>query len=246
VKRADRILKYPVKPLYCGETERYRIGLYVRDGVAGVGTLSFVDPETGKYAALGHVILDADTRQQIDVRQGRLVEASVQTIQPGRPGRPGEKIGIFKTGEAVEGNVEKNTFYGIYGQLSKGIENQVYPQSVEVAYAHQVHTGPAKMLTVLGGDEVQEFDIMLEKVYPNRSNSKGLVIRVTDPRVSSVAGGIVQGMSGSPILQDGRLIGVVTHVFLNDPLHGYGTFLDNMLREMNGEDMGLDSRQVSP
>lgn len=235
IKRGEKAEDITVKPVYCQETMRYRVGLYVRDGVAGVGTLSFVDPATLRYAALGHVILDADTRQQIEVGNGRLVEAVVQTIQPGRPGKPGEKIGVFRSDSQITGNVKENTYFGIYGELARGLSNPLYPEPLEVAYAHQVHPGPAKMLTVLGGSEVQSFDVMIEKVYPHRDTGKCMVIKVVDPRLIAVAGGIVQGMSGSPLVQDNRMIGVVTHVFLHDPRRGYGVFMDYMLKEMDGE-----------
>lgn len=233
IKRQDNERQILLSPVYCPETARYRVGLYVRDGVAGVGTMSFIDPENGNYAALGHVILDADTRQQIEVGNGQLVEALVQTVQPGRPGSPGEKIGIFKMGSTLAGDVRSNTFFGVYGHLNRGIVNPLYPKPVEVAYGHQVKTGPAKILTVLGGDEIQQFDVVVEKVYPRRDTGKSMVIRVVDPRLLAVAGGIVQGMSGSPIIQDNRIIGAVTHVFLHDPQRGYGVFMDYMLNEMN-------------
>ncbi|MGE5381723.1 MAG: SpoIVB peptidase [Methylocystaceae bacterium] len=233
IKRQGSSRDILINPVYCPETARYRIGLYVRDGVAGVGTMSFVDPETGNYAALGHVILDADTRQQIEVGNGQLVEALVQSVQPGRPGRPGEKIGIFKMGSSLTGDVKSNTFFGVYGHLSRGIVNPLYPQPVEVAYGHQVQTGAAQILTVLGGDEIQQFDVVIEKVYPYRHTGKSMVIKIVDPRLLAVTGGIVQGMSGSPIIQNSRIIGAVTHVFLHDPQRGYGVFMDNMLNEIN-------------
>ncbi|MGE5453847.1 MAG: SpoIVB peptidase [Methylocystaceae bacterium] len=233
IKREGATRQVLISPVYCPETARYRIGLYVRDGVAGVGTMSFVDPETGNYAALGHVILDADTRQQIEVGNGQLVEALVQTVQPGRPGMPGEKIGIFKLGSNLTGDVKSNTFFGVYGHLSRGIVNPLYPQPLEVAYAHQVQVGPAQILTVLGGDEIQQFEVMIEKIYLHRNAGKSMVIRVVDPRLLAVAGGIVQGMSGSPIIQNNRIVGAVTHVFLQDPERGYGVFMDNMLNEIN-------------
>lgn len=233
IRRQGNERQILLSPVYCPETARYRIGLYVRDGVAGVGTMSFIDPETGNYAALGHVILDADTRQQIEVGNGQLVEALVQTVQPGRPGSPGEKIGIFKMESTLTGDVRANTFFGVYGHLSQGVVNPLYPHPLEVAYGHQVKTGPARILTVLGGDEIQQFDVMVEKVYPHRDTGKSMVIRVTDPRLLAVAGGIVQGMSGSPIIQNNRIVGAVTHVFLHDPQRGYGVFMDYMLNEIN-------------
>jgi len=233
IKRRGKFINVPVVPVPCSETGRYRIGLYVRDGIVGVGTLSFWDPDTNQYAALGHIIVDADTRQGIDVLQGKIVSASIQAIKRGKPGQPGEKIGIFNGKGEIEGSISKNTYYGIYGKTADRIENPLSAYSLEVGYAHQVKEGKAEIFTVVNGEDIERFSIVIEKVYPERNNGKGMIIRVTDPRLLSLSGGIVQGMSGSPIIQDSRLIGAVTHVFLNDPERGYGIFMDNMLSEMN-------------
>jgi len=233
IKRRGKFISVPVIPAPCSETGRYRVGLYVRDGIVGVGTLSFWDPGTNQYAALGHIIVDADTRQGIDVLQGKIVSASIQAIKRGKPGQPGEKIGIFNGKGEIEGSINKNTFYGIYGKTEAQVENPLSAYSLEVGYAHQVKEGEAEIFTVVNGEDIERFSIMIEKVYPERSNGKGMIIRVTDPRLLSLSGGIVQGMSGSPIIQDSRLVGAVTHVFLNDPERGYGIFMDNMLSEMN-------------
>lgn len=232
IQRKGKQIIVPIKPIHCQETDRYRIGLYVRDGVVGVGTMTFWDPETKQYAALGHIIVDADTKQGIDVLKGRIVSASIQTIKAGKPGRPGEKIGIFDDQGPVEGNILKNTQFGIYGKTDKSIDNPLRKFTMEVAYAHQVKVGKAQILTVVNGENIEAFDIQIEKVYPGRQNGKGMIIKITDPRLLSITGGIVQGMSGSPIIQEGRIAGAVTHVFLNDPTSGYGIFIDNMLSEM--------------
>ncbi|NLU50500.1 MAG: SpoIVB peptidase [Syntrophomonadaceae bacterium] len=233
LKKEREIRTMKMLPTFCPETQRYRIGLYVRDGVAGVGTLSFWEPQTGRYAALGHIIVDADTKKGIDVRRGRIVSALIQTIRPARPGRPGEKIGIFDPEGVVTGTITRNTFSGIYGKFEQKVDNLLYPYPLEVAYAHQVQKGKAQILTVINGSQIESFDIEVDKVYPHRQNGKGMIIHVTDPRLLSVTGGIIQGMSGSPIIQNGKIIGVVTHVFLNDPERGYGIFMDSMLREMD-------------
>lgn len=232
VKRRGKFINVPVTPAPCNETGRYRIGLYVRDGIVGVGTLSFCDPSTNQYAALGHIIVDADTRQGIDVLQGKIVGASIQAIKRGKPGQPGEKIGVFNGNGNIEGTISKNTYYGIYGKTEARIENPLSAYSMEVGYAHQVKQGEAEIFTVVNGEDIERFKVVIEKVYPERSNGKGMIIRVTDPRLLSLSGGIVQGMSGSPIIQDSRIVGAVTHVFLNDPERGYGIFMDNMLSEM--------------
>jgi stage IV sporulation protein B len=232
IKRKERIIDLTVNPVFCAETQRFRIGLYVRDGVVGVGTLTFWDPQTRQFAALGHVIMDADTKQDIDVLKGRIVSASIQTVKPGKPGRPGEKIGVFQGESNLKGSISKNTEAGIFGTTEEAVENPLYAHHIEIGYAHQVHPGPAHIYTVVNGTSIEEFAVSIEKVYPERKNGKGMVVKIEDARLLSVTGGIVQGMSGSPIVQDGRLIGAITHVFLNDPQRGYAIFMDNILSEM--------------
>ncbi len=231
LQRRGKALSIPVKAVFCPETNRYRIGLYVRDGVVGVGTLTFIDPHTGQFAALGHVIMDADTRQGIDVLSGKVLSASIQMIKAGKPGHPGEKIGVFNKESEFTGKILKNADAGIYGIINNNDLYKNAPQ-LEVAYAHQVQVGAAQMWTVVNGDTIEKWDIQIEKVFPHRNNGKGMIIKVTDPRLLSISGGIVQGMSGSPIVQDNKIIGAVTHVFLNDPSSGYGIFMDSMLSEM--------------
>jgi SpoIVB peptidase. Serine peptidase. MEROPS family S55 len=197
-----------------------------------VGTLSFWDPESKGFGALGHIILDADTKQGIDVLQGKIVSASIQSIKPGTPGHPGEKIGIFNAQGAIEGSIAKNSYYGIYGQTTRDIKNPLVESSLEVAYAHQVQLGAAQIYTVINGEEIEKFDIYIEKLYPVGDSGKGMVIRISDPRLLNMTGGIIQGMSGSPIIQDSRIVGAITHVFLNDPSRGYGIYMDQMLSEL--------------
>lgn len=230
--RRGKTVALPVKAVFCQETNRYRIGLYVRDGVVGVGTLSFIDPDTGQFAALGHIIMDADTKQGIDILSGKVLSASIQMIKAGKPGNPGEKIGVFDEQGEISGRILKNAGSGIYGIIDDNSDSYRQSPRMEVAYAHQVHTGDAQMWTVVNGNTIEKWDIQIEKVFPHRENGKGMIIKVTDPRLLSISGGIVQGMSGSPIIQDNKIVGAVTHVFLNDPSSGYGIFMDNMLSEM--------------
>lgn len=243
VQRRNSQITIPVKGVYCPETQRHRVGLYVRDGVVGVGTLTFWLPETKEYAALGHKIIDADTKQGINVLKGKIVSASIQTVKVGRPGKPGEKIGIFNSEGQIQGNIIKNSYFGIYGTTTADIINPINEYTMEVGYAHQVKEGKAQIFTVVNGNNIEKFDIIIERVYPERANGKGMVIRVSDPRLLSLTGGIIQGMSGSPIVQDSKIVGAVTHVFLNDPQRGYGIFMDNMLSEMY--DQGSELKRVS-
>jgi len=223
---------YDIKPVLCRATGRYRIGLYVRDGAAGVGTLTFFDPVTKKYGALGHVITNSETSEWLDLKDGQIVGAAVEGIQKGQRGKIGEKIGLFQGDRAISGNIQKNTPYGIFGLMQKIRPNQLYPNPVPVAVGNQIREGPAQMLTVLNGEQIEAFNINIQTVFPQpRADGKSFVIRVVDPQVLSRAGGIIQGMSGSPIVQDGKLVGAVTHVFINDPTRGYGISAELMLDE---------------
>jgi len=232
IKRKGKTFTASIRPVLCRETGRYRIGLYIRDSAAGVGTLSFYNPQTGKFGALGHVITDSDTNQPIDVSDGKIVRASIQGIQAGQKGQPGEKIGMFLNDQRFFGNIEKNTKFGIYGTLRYPLKNPVYSEPISIALADQVKTGPAEMLTVLDGEKIEKFQVEIKKIMPQSApDSKGLIVEVTDPRLLKRTGGIIQGMSGSPLIQKGKIIGAVTHVFINDPTRGYGCLIEWMLLE---------------
>jgi stage IV sporulation protein B len=232
IKRGDSKLQLSVQPIFCADTRRYRIGLFVRDSAAGVGTLTYYDPASKIYGALGHIITDNDTNQPIDCDQGKIVAATVSGIQQGRRGQPGEKIGVFIDEDKLLGDIQSNTNFGINGQLADALENPVYPEAMPVASMSQVQTGSAEMLTVVEGQKIEKFAIEIEKVnIQDIPEGKGLVIKVTDKKLLEKTGGIVQGMSGSPILQNGKIVGAVTHVFVHDPTKGYGCFIDWMLME---------------
>lgn len=231
VRRGRQVLDLAVPPAKCSQTGRYRIGLYLRDSAAGVGTLTFYDPGRRIYAALGHAVTDSFSQDRVQVEGGRIVPASVEGIQQGRKGQPGEKIGLFAGGQSW-GTIDSNTPFGIFGRLTAAFPPPVYSRPVPVAMDYQVYTGPAQILTVITGTAIETFNITIEAVVPEeKDRGRGLVLRITDPRLLAVTGGIVQGMSGSPILQDGRLVGAVTHVFVNDPTRGYGVLAQWMLVE---------------
>lgn len=231
LKRSGLRLEKAVVPVEDRNSGKYVIGLYVRDGAAGVGTLTFYDPRSGKYAALGHVITDADTNRPIDLREGQIVKAVITGIEKGRRAEAGEKIGVF-TDDLPLGNIERNTEFGITGSLSGLPENPLFRGAIPVGFMNQVKEGPAKILTVVEGSRIEQFDIEIVRLVRQvRPDGKGMIVKITDPRLLKRTGGIIQGMSGSPIVQDGKLVGAVTHVFVNDPTRGYAVFIEWMLME---------------
>ncbi|MEH7437349.1 SpoIVB peptidase [Neobacillus drentensis] len=210
----------------------YKLGLYIRDSAAGIGTMTFVHPQSKKYGALGHVISDMDTKKPIVVEDGQIVRSTVTSIEKGSNGDPGEKLARFSSDREIVGNIQKNSPFGIFGELNKDLKNGIMDKPLPIALSHQVKEGPAKILTVVNDDRVEEFNIEIVSTIPQKfPATKGMVIKVTDPKLLEKTGGIVQGMSGSPIIQDGKLIGAVTHVFVNDPTSGYGVHIEWMLNE---------------
>lgn len=222
-----------LKPVYCEKTGRYRAGLYVKDKTAGVGTMTFYDAEWGYYGALGHKISENNLDEGLDVIKGRITSAAIRGIQMGRRGSPGEKIGVFIDEMNLQGNITKNCDLGIFGKLDQPTApNSFYKEPIPLALAQQAEPGQAQILTVINGTEVEKFDIEISKIINNSSpTNKGMIIRITDPKLLEATGGIVQGMSGSPIIQNGKLVGAITHVFVNDPAKGYGIFAEWMVKE---------------
>lgn len=242
VRRGNELMPKTVQPVVDKASGVHRIGLYVRDGAAGVGTMTFYHPDSKKFGALGHIISDADTNRPIDIKSGQIVQAEISGIQKGTQKEPGEKIGILDSDPI--GRIETNSAFGLLGSSEQVPENPWYHQPISIATASQVEEGAAEILTVVEGRKIDRFKIEVQKVIrQTRPDGKGLVIKIVDPRLLSRTGGIVQGMSGSPIIQNGRLIGAVTHVFVNDPTRGYGIFIEWML--MESKLFPYESRQIS-
>lgn len=232
IQRENKEFQTRLTPQQETEDDKYKLGLYIRDSAAGIGTLTFYEPKTKKYGALGHVISDMDTKMPIVVKDGYIVPSTVTSIQKGTNGVPGEKLARFLNERNVVGDINKNNQFGIYGTLHKDIQNHVMNKPIPIALSHQVKKGPAKILTVVDDDKVELFDIEIVSSIPQKfPATKGMVIKITDPKLLEKTGGIVQGMSGSPIIQDGKIIGAVTHVFVNDPTSGYGVHIEWMLNE---------------
>jgi len=219
-----------VKPVKDSSDGKYRIGVWVRDSTAGVGTLTYYDPGNNTFGGLGHAITDVDTGMLLTVKQGEIVRSRIVGVTKGEEGVPGELHGTFNLAEEKLGKIISNTEFGIYGQAYDTIENELYNTPVLVATHDEVETGPATILCSIDDNGIQEYSCEIIKVNQQSVPSqKGIVIEVTDSRLIEKTGGIVQGMSGSPILQNGKIVGAVTHVFINDPLKGYGMFIEWML-----------------
>ncbi|MEW6573068.1 MAG: SpoIVB peptidase [Bacillota bacterium] len=234
VERRGKTIRFKVRPALCRRSESYRIGLLIRDSAAGVGTLTFYEPATRTYGALGHVITDVTTNNPVELAEGSIIEAFIQGIRPGQKGKPGEKLGIISQASTLSGTIQHNTEYGIFGRLDRIPQHPFYKKPIPVALAHQVRPGPATILTVVKGSRMEQFQIEIVRTNPlSRGGKKDIIINVTDRRLLRSAGGIIQGMSGSPIIQSGRLVGAVTHVYISNPQKGYGIFAERMLRECN-------------
>ena len=216
---------------------RRKLGVWVRDSTAGVGTLTYIDPANQAYGALGHAIVDADTGRLLAAREGAILHASIVGVTKGQSGKAGELKGNFlKAGEQI-GSLMENCEYGIYGVLDDMPENLLYPQGLRAGARSAVHTGTASIIATVDADGPQEYGVEIVRCFAQSEPSqKGMILRVTDERLLEKTGGIVQGMSGSPILQDGRIIGAVTHVYLSDATQGFGMYIEWMLEKSDAMD----------
>ena len=202
-----------------------KLGVYLRQGISGIGTVTWYDPDSGRFGTLGHGV---NSRQGmlLHLSEGSIYEAQISSVTPGKQGQPGLLKG--NTGEDQEiGKLYRNTPQGVFGKTKKDFKGQVLP----VASFQEIHTGSASIRSTVSGSDPQEYSVEILKIYPqDREDCRNFLLKVTDPKLLSVTGGIVQGMSGSPVIQDGRIVGAVTHVLVNDPTVGYGIFIENMLK----------------
>jgi len=219
VKRDGKSMKICIEPVLSDE-KQWRMGVWLRDGISGIGTITYCDPQTGVYGALGHSISDLETGIVVPISEGCISDAQIVSIHKGSSGKPGELNGCADVGREL-GTVENNTAYGIFGQSFIDFGEKL----META---EVRPGKASIISTVSGRQAREYSVEINRVYKDQDGSH-LVLSVTDPELLSLTGGIVQGMSGSPIIQNGKLVGAVTHVFVNDPTKGYGIAIDNML-----------------
>ena len=220
--RKGKAMELQVQPTITQEGPR--LGIYLKQATTGVGTVTYYDPESGDFGALGHCVNDSSGKL-LKSPGGTAYDASVLTVRKGKSGKPGQLMGAMQT-QKVLGTLEKNTQQGVFGN----IDHPLAGTPLETAEPGQVHTGSATIRSTVDNEGIQEYSVKILKIYPqSRSGGRNMLIKVTDQRLLETTGGIVQGMSGSPIIQDGKLIGAVTHVLVNDPTTGYGIFIENML-----------------
>ncbi|MDD2190140.1 MAG: SpoIVB peptidase [Eubacteriales bacterium] len=230
VKRKDDIIDVKVTPVKSVDDNLFKIGVWVKDRTAGIGTLTFIDPAKNTFGALGHAITDPETSTILSVAQGELLNSKVESVKQGKAGTPGEIKGIFYESDKPLGKLTINTEYGIFGETYDTVINPIYSEPLKIGYQNEVEKGPAYILTTLDGDKIEKYDIEIEKINrQSKASIKSMVIKVTDERLLKKSGGIIQGMSGSPIIQNNKIIGAVTHVFVNDPTKGYGIFIEWMI-----------------
>lgn len=209
-----------------------RIGLWVRDSTAGIGTLTFYDKNSKAFGALGHPITDGDTNTIFKIKAGDLINSSVISVRKGEKGMPGELRGVFINDKDSIGSINKNTISGIYGETTVPIINNIYTKPIEVGFRCEVKEGPAKIITTIDENGPKEYNIEIVKTLEqDKPGPKSMVIKVTDPELLEKTGGIVQGMSGSPIIQNDKLVGAITHVLINKPEIGYGIYIEWMLED---------------
>lgn len=224
-----------LKPVFSGKNNMWRGGMWVRDSIAGIGTMTFINKETGEFAGLGHPICDSDTGEIVPVHSGEAVPVEITEARKGEKGVPGELRGSFSRG--TYGILYRNNSCGIYGKLTNEGMEELCRDSQEfvMGYRQDITTGEAEVYTTVSGSSPEKYKIEIESIdFNSKEASKNMVIRITDKRLIKESGGIIQGMSGSPIIQNGRLIGAVTHVFVADPTRGYAVFADSMAEYLEG------------
>ena len=205
----------------------YKTGLYVKDSISGIGTLTFIDPITKNFGALGHEIEEQSTGKLLEIKDGKIFESKVTGIIPSTDGSPGEKKAEYNPNK-IEGTVKENTTQGVFGKYERDISNR---KTYKVAKKDDVKTGEAKILTVLNDNDIKEYNIKIIQINNTESKNKNFIFEITDKVLKDKTNGIIQGMSGSPIIQEDYIVGAVTHVVVDNPLKGYGIFITNMLEE---------------
>ena len=223
-EREGKEISLKLKPKESGG--EYKLGIVLKDGAAGIGTITYIDPETKLFGGLGHGICDTDTGEVIDFTVGQVTGVILSGVKKGDSGKPGELSGLLT--DKISGELYANTECGIFGRLDS-IPDNISAKAIEVAHRDEVHEGEATIISTVKLGQTKEYKIEISHINKNSTGTKSFKIKVTDPTLIAITGGVVRGMSGSPIIQDGKLVGAVTHVMVADPTEGYGIFIENML-----------------
>ncbi len=219
-----------ITPVFSQEDNSCKIGIWVRDSTQGIGTITYFNPDNNTFGALGHGVYDVDTQELMQIKNGQITQSSIIDVKKGEKGEPGALTGNVGR-DLVLGSIAINTEVGIYGTVEDGKQSYFTGKKLPIALQQDIKEGKASILSNIEGEEVKEYDVEIESVNRySKNESKGMVIKITDEELLSKTGGIVQGMSGSPILQNDKIVGAVTHVFVNEPTKGYGIFIENMLK----------------
>ena len=227
--RGDSTENFTIKAAKEHNSGTYKLGIWVKEKIAGIGTLTFYDPDSNTFASLGHGIYERKTNTLVEAGGGELLKTEVNSVKEGESGLPGEIRGVFYEQEVPLGNLYKNSQYGIFAH-GENVDELNMAEPMAVGSQEDIKTGKAYILTTIEGSKVERFEIEITNVNKQKKpSSKGIEIKVVDEKLLKHCGGIVQGMSGSPIIQEGKIIGAVTHVLVNKPDTGYGIFIENML-----------------
>lgn len=231
INRKNKTIEKNIMPVK-SKNGTYKIGLWIRDSTSGVGTLTFYDDTTKKFAALGHPVTDEDTGNIMTIKNGEIIKASIVSVKKGEKGNPGELKGNFIEETLPLGNIINNTECGIFGNVSDNMKDLKFNKPLKIGLKEELKEGPAEIITTIDDSGPKRYKIQIEKLlYQDKPGPKSMVIKVTDKKLLEKTGGIVQGMSGSPIIQDEKLVGAVTHVLINKPDTGYGIYIEWMLKD---------------
>ncbi len=232
LSRDNKIIKTTVSPKMSADDGQIKIGAWVKDAASGIGTITFYNPETHFFAALGHGICDGTSGEVLDVSNGEILSSTIVSVDKGKKGSPGELNGVFSESSECLGLITQNHSGGICGKVTDKLN--LSHQPVCIAKNEEIKTGSAYILANVEGNQIEKFDIEIIRIISTKdTSSKNMIIKITDSKLLEKTGGIVQGMSGCPIIQNEKLVGAVTHVFVNDPTKGYGIFIENMINDAN-------------
>jgi len=232
IERDGKISNYKITPVQIYKSDEVKFGFWARDDIAGIGTVTFIDPETYRFGAIGHGIADTDTGKLIDIEYGTISKANITNIKLGKKGEPGEIIGYILKGENSLGSVEKNTSFGIYGSINEKSLGFFDNELIEVGSMEDMKLGPAVIYSCVN-NEIKKYNVEIIKLfYQNKPAEKSFVIKIVDQELLELTNGIIQGMSGCPVIQNNKMVGAVTHVFMNDPSKGYGIYIEWIFDEI--------------